>query len=296
MQFQTRMIAPPAALAGSVHTFYVIETEAARIEEVLPAYSAQLVLLVRGQLTLSYADGRVARLSGIACNAPQLRSSASLLEGPLTLVAASLTPIGWQALANLPADTVHDRPVPTPAVLRLEQIARLEEGMAAMAQGRASAEELCDCLGAVIAEAPFAPRPDHVLLVEAMTRWLGSGVDPRLADLHAAVSVSPRQLQRIARRFFGVAPAQVLKRHRAIRAAMLLAQPELSEALRNEILGSYFDQAHLIRDIRRYTGRTPRQLKLPTITRGLLDPSAHGESAAFLRDLPEEGPGRASRL
>ncbi|MFM7349616.1 MAG: hypothetical protein ACKO01_09020 [Erythrobacter sp.] len=245
------MIAPPAGLAGSVHTFYVIETEAARIEEVLPAYSAQFVLLVRGQLKLTYADGREARLSGVAFNAPQMRGAASLIEGPLTLVAASLTPLGWQALANLPVDAVHDRTVPTPAVLTPDQIVTLEKGMAAMAAGAASAEDLCDHLAAVIGAAPFTPRPDHVLLVEAITRWLGSWPEPQLADLHAAIPVSPRQLQRISRRFFGVAPAQALKRHRAIRAAMLLAQPQLPETLRNEILGSYFDQAHLIRDIRR---------------------------------------------
>lgn len=284
MQFQYRVIAPAADLARLVHTFYLIETDAARIEEVLPAYSAQFVLVVRGQVGLTYADGRMASLTGITLNAPQHRSAASVLDGPITLVAASLTPIGWQALANLPADEVHDRPVPPQAVLSAAQIALLEDAMAAMADGRSTAEDLCERLGAVIAQAPFWPRADHVALVDAITRWLGSGFDPPLADLYAAVGVSPRQLQRISRRFFGVAPAQALKRHRAIRAAMLLAQPTLSETLRLEMLGTYFDQAHLIRDIRRYTGRTPTQLKAPTITRGLLDPAAHGEAASFLRD------------
>ena len=51
---------------------------------------------------------------------------------------------------------------------------------------------------------------------------------------------------------------------------MLLAHPALSETLRLEMMGSYFDQAHMIRDIRRYTGRTPRQLQVPTLARGLL--------------------------
>lgn len=284
LQFAYRLIAPPPAVAWAIHTFYVIETEVERVEEALPAYSAQLVLVARGAVRLAYAGGNTATASGVMFNAPQLRSAACTLDGPVMLVGASLTPIGWQALANLPADAVHDRPIPPAAVLAPEQIAALEESTAALASGCATPEDLCAALCAVIAEAPFAIRSDHLALVEAITRWLGSGFDPPLAALHDAVSVSPRQLQRIARRFFGVAPAQVLKRHRAIRAAMLLASPVLPERLRLEMLTSYFDQAHLIRDIRRYTGRTPRQLQAPSLASGLLDPHAHGESAAFMRE------------
>ena len=284
LQFQYRLIAPPPALAAAVNTFYVIETDVERVDEVLPAYSAQLVLVVRGQVRLTYAGGRTAPLTGVALNAPQLRSAACALEGPVLLVGASCTALGWQMITNLPADEVHDRPIPAPAVLTAEQIAALETEMAALAAGRTAPEDLCAALGTVIVQAPFALRDDHVALVEAITQWLGSGFDPPLADLYGAVAVSPRQMQRIARRFFGVAPAQALKRHRAIRAAILLANPALSETLRLEMMGSYFDQAHLIRDIRRYTGRTPRQLQVPNLARGLLDPHAHGDSAAFLRE------------
>ena len=53
---------------------------------------------------------------------------------------------------------------------------------------------------------------------DLLAAW--SGFDPALAELYASVCVSPRQVQRICRRFFGVAPAQVLKRFRALRAAM----------------------------------------------------------------------------
>ena len=90
-------------------------------------------------------------------------------------------------------------------------------------------------------------------------------------------------MQRISRRYFGVAPAQVLKRFRAIRAAMVLANPALPDSFRDEMLASFFDQAHLIRDIRRYTGRTPTQLRGKTLSSGLLDPSGHGDAAGLLR-------------
>jgi methylphosphotriester-DNA--protein-cysteine methyltransferase len=120
-------------------------------------------------------------------------------------------------------------------------------------------------------------------VIEVITRWLGSASDPPLSELHAAFAVSPRQLQHISRRYFGVPPAQGLKRSRAIRAPMLLANPALPGKLRVEMLTTYFDQAHLIRDICRYIGRTPKQLRIETLSTGMIDPVGHGDTAALLR-------------
>ena len=64
---------------------------------------------------------------------------------------------------------------------------------------------------------------------------------------------------------------------------MLLANPTLSDEIRNEIVSAYFDQAHLIRDIRRYTGRTPGGLKEESFVQDTFDPDAHGSSARILR-------------
>ena len=277
------MIAPEPSLARWVNTFYVIEAEGGLVEEIVPAFSAQLVLTVRGRLTITYADASVSRPAPIIINAPQLSAAPCVLEGPALLVGASLTPLGWQALANRPADEVHDQQLPADALLTQAQIAQLEAGVLACRAGKLDAVELCARLATVIADAPIALRTDHVAVVDAITAWLASGFDPPLSQLHAAVAVSPRQLQRIARRYFGVPPAQVIKRSRAIRAAMLLANPALPEAMRTEMLATYFDQAHLIRDIRRFTGRTPTQLRNATLSTGILDPAGHGDAAAMLR-------------
>jgi methylphosphotriester-DNA--protein-cysteine methyltransferase len=277
------MIAPEPSLARWVNTLYVIEAEGGRVEEIIPAYSAQLVLVIRGRLTITYADASVGQSAAIMINAPQLCAAPCVLEGPALLVGASLTPLGWQALANRPADEVHDQQLPAEALLTQAQIAQLEASLLACRAGNLDPAELCAGLSAVIADAPFALRADDVAVVEAITAWLACGFDPPLSQLHAAVAVSPRQLQRIARRYFGVPPAQALKRSRAIRAAMLLANPALPEAMRTEMLATYFDQAHLIRDMRRFTGRTPTQLRNATLSTGILDPAGHGDAAAALR-------------
>lgn len=283
LPFSTKIIAPPADAAGLANTFYIIETSAERIEEAIPAYSAQLLVVVRGRLDITYADGRRAQSATVSINAPQLRSAACVLEGPLLLVGASLTHASWQRLANLPADVVHDQLIPAPSILTPSQIAMLEALAADCRAGRVAPEGLCSHLTEVIADGAFPLRADHLEVADAILHWLASGFEPAISDLYASVSASPRQVQRICRRFFGVPPAQVAKRVRALRAAMAMAQPSLSAELRAQLLAAYFDQAHLIRDIRRYTGRTPTQFRSASLSRGLLDPVAHGDAGAPLK-------------
>lgn len=282
VQFHTRMITPPAEAAGLVNAFYIIETGSDPIEEAIPAYAAQLLVMVRGRVRFTFADGSSGVSSSVFINAPQMRSARAVLEGPVLQIGASLTHVAWQRLSNLPADAVHDRLIPAGSVLMPEQIAALEATAAACREGRSRPEDVCTALTEVIAAGPYVPRADHVAVVEAILRWLGSGLDPDLADLYASLSVSPRQIQRISRRFFGVAPKQVLKRFRALRAAMLLAQPNLSRAHYDALMATYFDQAHLIRDIRRYTGRTPSQFRPGSLGGKLLDPAGHGDAGAPL--------------
>lgn len=282
MQFRSQMIAPEADRAALINTFYIIETGEGAHEEAIPAYSAQLIVMVRGKVSFTFAGGNRAQSATVFINAPQMRSARCVLEGPVLQVGASLTHIAWQTLSNLPADEVHDQLIPAAAVLSPAQIKRLEAASVACREGRIAPEDICTALGEVVAEGAFTPRADHVAVVEAILGWLGSGLDPALAELYASVSVSPRQVQRICRRFFGVPPAQVLKRFRALRAAMVLAQPGLSETIRDELMATFFDQAHLIRDIRRYTGRTPTQFRQKSLVGGLLDPAGHGDAGAPL--------------
>jgi AraC-like DNA-binding protein len=285
--FRTKMIAPKADAAALVHTFYTIETAAGRIEEAIPAYSAQLLVMVRGRVHFTFADGSTGTSSTVFINTPQMRSARAVLEGPVLQIGASLTHAAWQRLANLPADEVHDRLLPAEAVLSAGQIAMLEAAAADCREGRIAPEDLCAVLSEVIAAAPHCLRSDHVTVVEAIGRWLASGFDPALADLYASVSISPRQVQRICRRFFGVPPAQVLKRFRALRTAMLLSQPGISREVHDQLMATYFDQAHLIHDIRRYTGRTPSQFRQQSLAEKLLDPAAHGDAGTPLKSAAE---------
>lgn len=277
-------IAPPADLVDLVHTFYVATVGPGAIDEPTPAYSAQLVMVVDGIAELEFSHGGIAQIGPLFLNAPQLRSGRIRLAGPFRAIGASLTPLGWAALTAHDADTVHDRavaldPFVAPGLQRdiADWTNRAKSDQADLKSGIAY-------LDAILRSAQHPIKDRHREFVQAVAGWLGSQLNPSLEDLYRNVPLSTRHIQRLCRQFFGASPTQVLMRHRAIRTAMLFSNPDLSQSLRDELTAAYFDQAHMIRDIRRFTGRTPADFADRSFAQESLDPAGHGETAAVLLD------------
>ncbi|MFK0009105.1 helix-turn-helix domain-containing protein [Paenarthrobacter sp. NPDC090520] len=99
---------------------------------------------------------------------------------------------------------------------------------------------------------------EEALLANRMMDLLAS--DPsvlRLEDAAAVLAVSPRTLQRVARKYIGLSPAALIRRRRlqdAAERARLDASADLA-AIAAEL--GYADHAHLTNDFRKYLGFTP---------------------------------------
>ncbi len=277
-------IGPPADLVDLVHTFYVAEVGPGKLDEPTPAYSAQLVIVVDGHAELEFSHGGITQTGPLFLNAPQLRAGRIRIFGPYRAIGASLTPLGWAVLTGKAADTVHDCDA-TPEVVAAPGLIRdITDWVSRTKSNDADMEGGVAYLGAILRSATHPIKDRHREFVQAAGQWLGSGLNPSLEDLYADIPLSQRQIQRLCRQFFGASPTQVLMRHRAIRAAMLLSNPDLPQAFRDELTSAYFDQAHMIRDIRRFTGRTPADLAVNSFSQESLDPAGHGATAAVLLD------------
>ncbi len=285
--FQIRWIRPAPDLADYVNSVFVLSSDEGLRETVMPAYSAQLFILERGRAWIHYAHGGIGQSSGIGFTAPLLRAAPMVIEGPLTAIGVSFTPLGWAMISNLPVAQVHDTTLDAGQVLSAEHLARLDIALAELRAGVLDESGVCDAIATVLREianqSKIVRREDHRAHLRAIESWLAGSFNPPVADLYASSSLSPRQIQRLCKRYFGVPPAQLAKRYRAIRSAMLLAHDDLPGELRDKAIGAYFDQAHLIRDIRRFTGRTPRQLPADQLARVMLDPAGHGRYGDVVR-------------
>ena len=89
--------------------------------------------------------------------------------------------------------------------------------------------------------------------------WLLRNADPDIDILIQSTGLSPRQLERTTKRYYGMPPKKLARKYRALRAAHALAR---GDSLDDTGLGlAFYDQSHLIREIKAFTGLTPSQLK-----------------------------------
>lgn len=275
-------------MAGVLHTLFITRAGAGRSESIMPAYSAQLFSFVEGSGAIQFADSEAFESTDISLNAPMLRAAPMMFNGPVLSVGASFTPLGWATFSGLAADKHHDKGFLAEEIVPAEPLLQARAALAKARAGTMLIEQyvraLEEMIRQVCAAAKSKPKADHVELVAAIETWLESAFSPPVEALYDAVDLGQRQVQRLCRRYYGVPPAQLVKRYRAIRAAILLAHDDLSDEKRDEVLGAYFDQAHLIHDIRRYTGRTPKGLVKEALAVDMLDPEGHGESGRKLRD------------
>lgn len=89
-------------------------------------------------------------------------------------------------------------------------------------------------------------------------RTLAAGTRaPRVSDIAASMGVSPRTLRQVWGREVGLPPSRAVaiqRLHRAVKRA--LGHPGAAWSAVAQTTG-YYDQAHLIRDFRRFLGETP---------------------------------------
>jgi AraC-like DNA-binding protein len=250
----------PAKLQPFVTTLFTLRCDEPRISDVLPAAVGYLVFLQSGSGTVRFANGRRDATHPEILLTPSNAAASLELEGPWHMVAAALSPLGWAALTGLDAGQHADRAYDASEVLGAET-AGLGEHMRAL--HRAAPDDgarLTAELAGFIAPRLRPLKPRHVAVVRQVADWLSASFDPDLAELQRVTGYSSRQLQRLVERYFGSGPKQLARKYRALRVAALLQSDETSEARAAELTNLFYDQSHLIREMRHFLGRTPARL------------------------------------
>ncbi len=261
-------------LSDHVTTFYHFRCDEPKIEDIQPAAVGHLTLFPHGKGAMRFADGRTDPSHEVNLLTPFSEATPFSMNGPFHAIGAVLTPLGWAALTGLPADKHANRL--HHAGDWLDPV--LVDGgthLCALYRDRTrSGEECAAALGDLILAHLKPVKPRHVELITLTNRWLGGAIDPDVEDLFAALAYSRRQAQRLVERYFGLPPKSLARKYRALRAAMLMSLPQLSDELDAELAEAFYDQSHMIREIRLFAGRTPAKLQddaSPFLTE-MLDP------------------------
>ncbi len=263
---------PNPMLRPYIALYYLFEEDAVLIDDSQRADTSHLRLFMTGHGTQYFPNGnRVASASAMLVG-HQSVASRFHVQGPLRFLGVSLMPKAWGG-----------------GLIPIEAKALLDGGMDGGVFFDNTHEALIDSMTqqATVAEmAPLAdafflrhikPLPDdHNQVIDQIGHWLKSSMFPNVDDLYAACSLGERQVMRIANRYWGQPPKGLMRKYAALRTASHILN---AGAPPPEAMEYYSDHSHLIREVKRVTGMTPRQLHTITnmILRLTLDPAHYRE-------------------
>lgn len=245
-------VVPGEALAPYVTLFYLFRCDAPAFDEVERADHAQL----RFQLTpahalYQFADGKRVAAARHHFVGPTSGAVRTRVDGPIRTFGMGLTPAGWEALTGIDADKALNCVID--AADRLGLVARdLAEALGACT----TAEEMAAIVQARLQALIGAGHAASLRFVRAVDAWLTDGPSPELDDLVAATALSRRQVERRCNALYGAPPKLLARKYRALRAAVALADG-------HEAPDAFYDQSHMIREIKQFTGLTPRKMRDP---------------------------------
>ena len=252
--------APPAALAPFVTHVYFFQCEEVRLTDQMPAALGQLLFLLKGSANLQFQDGHTVPAKGATIVGPGLGAAEFTFEGPFYHLGFALSPLGFVALTGQPANQYADRAVPASELFGLEIETLAQAITAGFAEGTMRLSQIVDEVTHFLLP-HLRPIPNsHIQMIQTVIRWISSDFDPDVEQLYTKLDMSRSTAARLITRFFGCAPKLLMRKYRALRAATIMIDPNSTAEMRSQVESTFYDQPHMIREIRQFAGRTPGAL------------------------------------
>ena len=247
---------PAADLSEYLTVFYHFRADVPMFEDIERADHAQFRFrLSPGSSDYRFPDDSLQPAGEIHIIGPTSGAMRVRCEGPVEVFGMGLTPSGWAALFGIDASSMLNRVIDASSMFG---VPRLRGAWAALRMAAdnparvAIAEELMrDLIGGGDRGA--------TAFVHKVDEWLAGSPSPDMEDLVAATHLSRRQVERKCKALYGAPPKLLARKYRALRAAVALVSE--SESVDDLIARGFYDQSHLIREVKQFTGHTPRQIK-----------------------------------
>lgn len=255
MTIKLDYVVPSADLAAYVTLFYHFRSTLPRFEDTERADHAQLRFRLSGDNShYRFADGSEQSVGPVHLIGPTTGPRRASIEGPVEIVGMGLTPVGWAAMVRSQASAMVNRAI---------DCDHLFDGVSEMAVSLTTAPY--DTAAKIAITESFVRSlvvgagSDASQFAQQVDTWLTGDPSPRLEDLEAVTRLSRRQVERRCNTLYGAPPKVLARKYRALRAAVAMVQ---DGATVNDLLDrGFYDQSHLIREIKQFTGCTPRQLR-----------------------------------
>jgi AraC-like DNA-binding protein len=252
----SRTYRPSADLVPYIRRFYVFEAplpDGAVIEDFLLSETALVRCLLRGDWAAETRTGEWTTAGNVVFFGANSRPLRVRVKGGFAVTGFSVRPSGWHALFAGPHHALSDNMLP------LQQLwGDIADTMFAGVSQASDDDGQLAAMESVLRERiALLHTPDADLQMARFEIIARTDSTMRVEDAATQVGLSVRQLERRCLATFGLTPKAILRRSRFLDSATALrgfsspSEREL-DALR------YFDQSHMNREFRKYTGMTPR--------------------------------------
>ncbi|WEK43764.1 MAG: AraC family transcriptional regulator [Candidatus Sphingomonas colombiensis] len=252
---QLDYVVPAEDLRPYVTLFYHFRANVPFFDDVERADHAQLRFrLSRRDASYSFPDGTVQAAGEVHIVGPTSGAMRTRAEGPVDVIGMGLQPAGWAALLRIDASTMLNRALDGEAFFGTS-VRRVSDRMRAAT----GTEDKVAIAAAFVRGSIASADTEALVFARQIDAWLAGSPSPDVADLVTNSGVSRRQVERRCNALYGAPPKLLARKYRALRAAVALAQG--STTLDELIAEGFYDQSHLIRELKQFTGLTPRQLR-----------------------------------
>lgn len=253
---------PEQSLREFLSVFYEFRADIPLFEDVERADLAQFRFLLAGEGHYTFADGHVQRAPAIQIVGPTTGPTAVRVTGPIHMFGVGLLPAGWANLLDFEASLLVNR------VIDATDLFGNDLNRTADALRHAGSLDEKVAIGNVLAHDLMKRGLSEASgFTRIVDQWLASSRSPDVDELVRTAGVSRRQVERRCKRYYGSPPKVLARKYRALRAAIALAR---REAGTHDLMDDgFYDQSHFIREIKQFTGVTPKRIvdDLPTLAK-----------------------------
>ncbi len=254
---QLEFVEPDHRLSSFISLYYRARSDDTEISEIDRADVGQIRFLLKGTGHMEFHDGSTGHNRPVILTGPGSAAARIRLNGPIDVVGCSILPLAWGGgVLDVSARDHADRLCDAMPVLG-DDFADINARLSA-------ADDLNDMKA--ILDTLFIGhirkiRATTVQGVEQIRAWLSSSNDPQVTQLTGGSPSQERRFSRIANRHFGGPPKALARKIRALKAAqvIMLNNGEMCDAA----IAPFYDQSHMVREIKHFTGKSPGKLVSP---------------------------------
>lgn len=245
---------PPAHVGDRISSLYELQQDAPVYDEFERADRPQFRVMLSGSGEYRFANGTVDPAAPVTIVGPTSGRIRGVGTGPMHAIGAGLLPAAWATLMGAEAERWTDRAIDASTIFG-DSVDALRDALLAAPCPDQRFAILSNFIDAAICCEDGAP----FWFTRMVDDWLIATPDPQVDVLVAQTGLGMRQIERLTKRYYGLPPKTLARKYRALRAAAALARGEDIEG--SAIGDCFYDQSHLIREVKRFAGLTPHQIR-----------------------------------